>query len=189
MRRVRITSALTIVLGFLISFVILAGCGPTSKPSNGPPDPPKPPEYDHTEQEPNDELGIAQLLSVLPETNPENLIGSFSPPVDHDCYAFFLDLPAGVTSTLFNFTLDSDISINPKVKLWQTVVDEQGIFTGYQNLGTWVASDGMLVVLNEEVPYDEFYNNDLIMEIVPWGGPADPPPNIDLTYTLEFWSN
>jgi hypothetical protein len=153
--------------------------------STGPP----PPTYDHEEQEPNDELNFPQFLDLLPTSNQQDLIGSFSLPQDTDCYGFFLFPAVGGTSVWFNFMLECDPFINPKVRLWQSVVDAQGIPTGHQLLGTWVADDGLLVVVDEEIPYDSFFNNDLIMQILPWGGLADPPPNIDLTYSLDFWSS
>ena len=187
MRRVKLVSSLVVVLGFVLSF-IMSGCGGSSVPSDGPGDPPDPPEYDYTEQEPNNSLEQAQFLTVLPVSNTENLLGDFfSSAEDMDCYAFFLNPSRGSESTLFNFTVATDTIINPRVKLWQTIVNDKGIPTGHQLLGTWVSTNGNLVALDVEIPYDEFYNNDLIMEIKPFGGPGD--PGARLTYILNFWSN
>ena len=170
----------------LLTAALLTGCGGTSVPSDGPGDPPADPEYDYTEVEPNNTLKTAQFLTVLPVSNTENLLGDFfSSAEDIDCYAFFLNPATGAESTLFNFTVETDASNTPRVKLWQTVVDDTGIITGHQLLGTWVSSNGTVVALDVEIPYDAFYNNDLIMEIDPlsWSSP------LSGTYILNFWSN
>ena len=131
MRRVKLVSSLVVALGFALSIILSAGCGGSSVPSDGPGEPPDPPEYDYTEQEPNDTLETAQFLTVLPVSNNQNLLGDFNNSAnDTDCYAFFLN-PAnnGIESTLFNFTVETDASLWPWVKLWQTVVDDTGIIT------------------------------------------------------------
>jgi hypothetical protein len=190
MRRVKLVSSLVVALGFALSIILSVGCGGSSSPSNGSGDPPDPPEYDYTEQEPNNSLETAQFLTVLPVSNTENLLGDFNNSAnDKDCYAFFLNPPLGAESTLFNFTVETDASNTQTqvlpVKLWQTVVDDTGIITGHQLLGTWVSSNGTVVALDVEIPYDAFYNNDLIMEIDPlsWSSP------LSGTYILDFWSN
>jgi len=171
----------------LLTAAVLTGCGGTSVPSDGPGDPPADPEYDYTEVEPNNRLETAQFLTVLPVSNAQNLLGDFNNSAnDTDCYAFFLN-PAnnGVESTLFNFTVETDASLWPWVKLWQTVVDDTGIITGHQLLGVWASNNGTVVALDVEIPYDAFYNNDLIMEINPlsWSSP------LSGRYILNFWSN
>ena len=177
----------------LIGIGILGvSCNHNSEPSDGDPcdpPPPPPPSNDHEEQEPNDELEEAQFLAILPINSQQNLLGSFWLPQDVDCYSFFIAPALGATSVEFNFMLECDPFVNPKVRLWQTTIDSQGTPTGHQLLGTWVADDGKLVVVDERIPYDEFFNNDLIMQIIPWGGLADPPPDTDLTYVLDFWSS
>ena len=186
MRRVKLVSSLVVALGFALSILLSAGCGGSSVPSDGPGEPPDPPEYDYTEQEPNNSLETAQFLTVLPVSNTENLLGDFfSSAEDIDCYAFFLNPATGAESTLFNFTVETDASLWPWVKLWQTVVDDTGIITGHQLLGVWASSNGTVVALDVEIPYDAFYNNDLIMEIDPlsWSSP------LSGTYILNFWSN
>tara|TARA_B110000285_G_C15104670_1_gene607227 strand:- start:121 stop:684 length:564 start_codon:yes stop_codon:yes gene_type:complete len=187
MRRVKLVSSLVVVLGFVLSF-IMSGCGGSSVPSDGPGEPPTDPEYDYTEMEPNNSLETAQFLTVLPVSNTQNLLGDYNNSADDkDCYAFFLSPPIGAKSTLFNFIVEPDPSFQwagSRVKLWQTIVDDKGNPTGYQLLGTWVANSvgGTLAVFDIEIPYDEFYNNDLIMKMsTPYQGPS--------TYILDFWSN
>ena len=187
--RVKFALGWMLVVGVLAVIVSACDGGAKGSGDTDPPPPPPPPTYDYIEQEWNDELGTAHFLTVLPISSQEDLLGSFTPPLDIDCYEFFIDPALGATSIWFNFMLECDPFISTKVKLWQTIVNEQGIFSGYQNLGTWVASDGLLIVVDEEIPYDEFYNNDLFIEIIPWNGPADPPPSTDLTYILDFWNS
>lgn len=174
------------LLLFLALFVLSCGGKHGDKGGRRPP---PPPTYDHVEREPNDELHSPQFLDLLPTSNQQNLLGSFWVPQDVDCYGFFLFPATDPISIRFSFILECDPFINPKVRLWQTIVDAQGTPTGHQLLGTWVALDGLLVVVDEEIPYDSFFSNDLIMQIIPWGGLADPPPNTDLTYILDYWAH
>jgi len=48
--------------------------------------------------------------------------------------------------------------------------------------------DGELGIFDFEVPYDAFYNNDLLLKLEGWGGLMDVPLPDD-TYTLDFWTN
>jgi len=150
--------------------------------------PPPPPSYDYEEDEPNDTLEEAQFITLLPVYSSEEIHGTFWLPYDADCYSYFLNPPLGAEQIWFHFVLECDPTVNPKVKAWQTIYDDFGTEQGHQLLGTWVASDGQLVVLDLFVPYDSFYNNDLLLEIIPWAGLRD-TPLIDDEYILEFWTD
>lgn len=167
---------------------IMGSCGGGSSGGDGGGDPPDPPTYDYVENEPNNTLEDAQFITVLPTFALQNIGGTLWVPQDTDCYAFFLSPPIGDSEVNFNIALETDPILNPKIRLYQTVVDDTGTPTGYQLLGTWVGLDGELGIFDFEVPYDAFYNNDLLLKLEGWGGLMDVPLPDD-TYTLEFWSN
>ena len=182
----------SILFLLLVSMWMLGvACNQNSAPSHGHDDgddPPAPPSYDYEEQEPNDDLWNAQWITVLPVWDSETIQGNHWLPVDLDCYWFFLDPPLGVKSVSFNLMLETDSSLLPKIKLWQTIFDGGGVAIGHQLKGTWVGEDGYLAILNFEVEYDFFTNNDLLIEVIPWGGLRD-TPLADDTYLIDFWCN
>ena len=88
----------------------------------------------------------------------------------------------------FNLVLETDPSIMPKIKLYHSKYNAEGEVTGYKHLGTWVGEDGYLTILNFDVEYNFFTNNDLFIELTPWIGLRDTPLPDD-SYLLDFWCN
>jgi len=87
-----------------------------------------------------------------------------------------------------SINLLTDPILSPKLKLWQTTYDAVGNPDGYILRGTWVGQDGYLFIDAFEVAYGGLLvDNDLIIELIPWGGIGD-PPLLDDEYLLEFWS-
>ena len=173
---------------FLFFFAL--GCNQDSIPLDGDGgDPPPPPVYDHYEEEPNDELEDAQFIAVLPNfAGPEVILGEHWVPYDPDCYRFWLDPSMSYPSIDVSITLLTDSILSPKIKLWQTTYDTVGNPDGYILRGTWVGQDGYLFIDKFEVEYGGLLvDNDLIIELIPWGGIGD-PPLLDDEYLLEFWS-
>jgi len=178
-----------VILGSLLILLLTTGaCTVEKVVDDGGGDPPDPPSYDYEEQEPNDDLWTAQGITVLPVWNSETIQGQHWLPVDTDCYWFFLEPPLGVDRVVFNLLLETDPSLLPKIRLWQTRFNTAGVAIGHQLKGTWVGQDGLLSILNFDVEYDFFTNNDLLIELIPWGGIRD-TPLADDTYLIDFWCN
>ena len=172
----------------LLFLLGVLGCTVEQVVDDGGGDPPDRPTYDYEEQEPNDELENAQAIPVLPVWTSETIQGNHWLPADLDCYWFFLDPPLGVEMVSFNLILETDPSIMPKIKLYQSKYNAEGDVTGYKHKGTWVGEDGYLTLLNFDVEYDPLTNNDLLIELTPWGGLRDTPLPDD-SYLIEFWCN
>jgi len=109
----------------------MGSCGGSNSGGDGGGDPPDPPTYDYVENEPNNTLEDAQFITVLPTFTLKNIGGTLWLPQDADCYAFFLSPPRGDSEVIFNVALETDPILNPKIRLYQTVVDETGTPTGY----------------------------------------------------------
>ena len=76
-----------------------------------------------------------------------------------------------------------------KIRLWQTRYDLTGNSTGHILRGTWVGEDGYLFIDEFDVAYGgQLADNDLIIELIPWGGIRD-TPLVDDEYLLDFWCN
>ncbi len=165
--------------------LLALSCGGKHSDNDGEP-PPPPPTYDYEEQEPNNDLWAAQAITVLPKWDSRTIQGNHWLPVDIDCYWFFLDPPAGVDSVNFNLVLETDITLLPKIRLWQTRYDLSGNPIGHLLRGTWVGEDGYLFIDGFDVAYGGSVNNDLIIELTPWGGLRDTPLAND-EYLLDFW--
>ena len=178
-------------LTLLLLILIGAGCNKHTiiTDDDGGDDPPPPPVYDHYEEEPNDELEDAQFITVLPNfAGPEVIQGEHWVPYDPDCYQFWLDPSMSHPSIHVSINLLTDPILSPKLKLWQTTYDAVGNPDGYILRGTWVGQDGYLFIDAFEVAYGGLLvDNDLIIELIPWGGIGD-PPLLDDEYLLEFWS-
>jgi len=168
---------------------IMGACGGGSSSSDDPGGPPPPPVYDYEEQEPNDGLWTPQAITVLPKWDSETIQGHHWLPADTDCYWFFLEPPAGADTVRFNLVLETDPSIMPKIKLWQTRYDLTGTSTGHILRGIWVGENGYLFIDEFDVEYGgQLADNDLIIELIPWGGVRD-TPLADDEYLLDFWCN
>ncbi len=141
------------------------------------------PGYDFTEVEPNDAFEQAQFLTVLPEWSQQTLGGDWWKVNEKDFYWYFLTPPPGVFQLNFNLVITSSPNIHPGCAVFQSVYNSMGDLINYQLLGTYQGFQGNLVALDIAVPYDPFYNNDLIIMTKCQGVGSD------LEYTLDFWND
>jgi len=142
-----------------------------------------PPGYDFTEVEPNDAFEDAQFLTVLPEWTQSTLGADWWRVNEKDFYWYFLNPPPGVFQLKFNLVMTCSPSIHPGCALFQSVYNSMGDLVDYQLLGIYQGYEGNLVALDIDVPYDPFYNNDLILMTKCQGVGSD------LEYTLDFWND
>jgi len=142
-----------------------------------------PPGYDFTELEPNDAFEQAQFLTVLPEWSQKTLGGDWWKVSEKDFYWYFLDPPAGVFQLNFNVVMTCPTNVHPGFAVFQSVYNSMGDLIDYQLLGTYQGYQGNLVALDIPIPYDPFYNNDLIIMTKCQGF------GTDIEYTLDFWND
>ena len=142
-----------------------------------------PPGYDYTELEPNDAFEQAQFLTVLPEWSQRTLGGDWWKVSEKDFYWYFLDPPAGVFQLNFNVVMTCPTNVHPGFAVFQSVYNSMGDLIDYQLLGTYQGYQGNLVALDIPIPYDPFYNNDLIIMTKCQGF------GTDIDYTLDFWND
>ena len=142
-----------------------------------------PPGYDFTELEPNDSFEQAQFLTVLPEWSERTLGGDWWKVSEKDFYWYFLDPPAGVFQLNFNVVMTCPTNVHPGFAVFQSVYNSMGDLIDYQLLGTYQGYQGNLVALDIPIPYDPFYNNDLIIMTKCQGF------GTDIDYTLDFWND
>jgi len=141
------------------------------------------PGYDYTELEPNDAFEQAQFLTVLPEWSQQTLGGDWWKVSEKDFYWYFLDPPAGVFQLNFNVVMTCPTNVHPGFAVFQSVYNSMGDLIDYQLLGTYQGYQGNLVALDIPIPYDPFYNNDLIIMTKCQGF------GTDIEYTLDFWND
>ena len=141
------------------------------------------PGYDYTELEPNDAFEQAQFLTVLPEWSQKTLGGDWWKVSEKDFYWYFLDPPAGVFQLNFNVVMTCPTNVHPGFAVFQSVYNSMGDLIDYQLLGTYQGYQGNLVALDIPIPYDPFYNNDLIIMTKCQGF------GTDIDYTLDFWND
>ena len=141
------------------------------------------PGYDYTELEPNDAFEQAQFLTVLPEWSQKTLGGDWWKVSEKDFYWYFLDPPAGVFQLNFNVVMTCPTNVHPGFAVFQSVYNSMGDLIDYQLLGTYQGYQGNLVALDIPIPYDPFYNNDLIIMTKCQGF------GTDIEYTLDFWND
>ena len=141
------------------------------------------PGYDYTELEPNDAFEQAQFLTVLPEWSERTLGGDWWKVSEKDFYWYFLDPPAGVFQLNFNVVMTCPTNVHPGFAVFQSVYNSMGDLIDYQLLGTYQGYQGNLVALDIPIPYDPFYNNDLIIMTKCQGF------GTDIEYTLDFWND
>ena len=141
------------------------------------------PGYDYTELEPNDAFEQAQFLTVLPEWSQKTLGGDWWKVSEKDFYWYFLDPPAGVFQLNFNVVMTCPPNVHPGFAVFQSVYNSMGDLIDYQLLGTYQGYQGNLVALDIPIPYDPFYNNDLIIMTKCQGF------GTDIEYTLDFWND
>jgi len=141
------------------------------------------PGYDYTELEPNDAFEQAQFLTVLPEWSQKTLGGDWWKVSEKDFYWYFLDPPAGVFQLNFNVVMTCPTNVHPGFAVFQSVYNSMGDLIDYQLLGTYQGYEGNLVALDIPIPYDPFYNNDLIIMTKCQGF------GTDIDYTLDFWND
>ena len=165
----------------LILFLALS-CGGKHGDKDGGGPPPPPPVPDYEEVEPNDSFDDANFITLLPSFNTESIGGYIDLPDDLDYFYFFLNPVLGDDEILVNFVVETDVFIDPRLSLWQTIYDDLGVPTGdYQNLGIFVGVDGNLVVLDIPVTYHPFWNNDLFVLMEGYGFGYE-------GYTIDFWT-
>ena len=76
-----------------------------------------------------------------------------------------------------------DTNIHPGCAIFQSVYNSMGDLVDYQLLGIYQGYEGNLVALDIAVPYDAFYNNDLILMTKCQGF------GTNKEYTLDFWND
>lgn len=162
--------------------LLVYGCTHNHNDSDGGGDS-DPPGYDFTEVEPNDAFDEAQFLTVLPEWTQSTLGADWWRVNEKDFYWYFLNPPPGVFQLKFNLVMTCSPSIHPGCALFQSVYNSMGDLVDYQLLGIYQGYEGNLVALDIDVPYDPFYNNDLILMTKCQGVGSD------LEYTLDFWND
>ena len=168
----------------LLPLILCACQGETVPSDRDDGGPPPPPEYDYKEQEINDELDDPNFISLLPQFTSETIAGEFTPQQDIDCFSYFLNPPLGAENVNFNFVIESTLAPTIRASLYQSIVNELGEVEGFQLLGTFQGVDNQLVVLDIYVPYDPFYNYDLIIKLDPMFNHAQ-----GNYYLLDFWCN
>jgi hypothetical protein len=142
-----------------------------------------PPGYDFTEVEPNDAFDEAQFLTVLPEWSQKTLGADWWVLPEKDFFWFFLDPLPGISQLNFNLMINCSPTIHPGCVLFQTVYDSLGNITDYQVIGVYQGFEGNLMALDITLPFDPFYNNDLILMVKTQGTGSD------TDYTLDFWND
>ncbi len=168
-------------LAFGLSLLVI-GCTVNRNDGDGGGDS-DPPGYDFTELEPNDAFEQAQFLTVLPEWSERTLGGDWWKVNEKDFYWYFLDPPAGVFQLNFNVVMTCPTNVHPGFAVFQSVYNSMGDLIDYQLLGTYQGYQGNLVALDIPIPYDPFYNNDLIIMTKCQGF------GTDIEYTLDFWND
>ena len=163
--------------------LLVIGCTVNRNDSGGGGDS-DPPGYDFTELEPNDSFDEAQFLTVLPEWSQQTLGAEWWKVLEKDFYWFFIDPPAGVLQLNFNLVITCPRNIHPGCALFQSVYNSMGDLVDYQLLGIYQGYQGNLVALDIIVPYDPFYNNDLILMTKGAQGFGS-----DIEYTVDFWND
>ena len=176
------------VFAFLMLFV---GCNANSEPSDrdydGPP-PPPPSCEGFQEMEPNDMHSMANFVSHLPVLQGEEVCGTWiyqnDGPAGKDYYHFYLNPKPGVEEIKLNLVLECEETTVPVAYLSQTVYDQEGYPTGYNNIGTLYGVHGELIILDFSIPYDFLEKNDLFIRL----DGIYPKDFIVKDYEFKYWN-
>ena len=175
--------AILYLLGVFLIVSMLPSCGSygPSGHTHDDEEPPRPPEYDFLDTEPNNTFETAQFISLLPDYEKRDIHGYISAPNGADVFYYYLNPVAGDDELLLNLDVAFFWANTPKVSLYQTKYNEMGFADGYQFLGTYVGQNGKLEVINAPIYYNFFTNNDLFIVLEAYGEGYD-------EYVLEYWT-
>ena len=177
----------------VLCVLLVCSCGDSSvhvdDKVEGPPNPPSL-ECDLSEFEPNNTFEEANFVGTLPMLGKNTLCGEFNnvsvEMMDREFIYFFLNPPPRAPEVFVTLIVETDATLFPSIRLWQTVYNKFGEPTGqYTLLGIFFGKNGLLFVPDFPVPYSFLDNNDLFVQLEA----PSPIPFSSHNYTLEYFTH